>query len=116
MSEHPRGGSRQDPETALEAERNALPKTAVAIHYEQGSGQAPRVTAKGEGEVAERIIAAAQEAGVPIEDNPLLAIALSQVDLDETIPEDLYSAVAEVIRFVLKHSGELGGTTPHAPS
>lgn len=97
----------EDPAVHRDEEPSALPKTAVAIHYERGSGQAPRVTAKGEGAVAERIIEAAQEAGVPVEDNPLLAIALSQVDLDDTIPEDLYSAVAEVIRFVLKHSGEL---------
>ncbi len=77
-------------------------QTAVALQYD-GDG-APTVTARGEGELAARIIAAAQEAGVPIEENPLLSEALSQVDLGEEIPVELYQAVAEVISFILRVS------------
>ncbi len=77
-------------------------QTAVALQYD-GDG-APTVTARGEGELAARIIAAAQEAGVPIEENPLLSEALSQVDLGEEIPIELYQAVAEVISFILRVS------------
>jgi flagellar biosynthesis protein len=73
---------------------------AVALEYDGSS--APRVTAKGQGEVAEKIIETAREAGVPVEENVLLAQALSSVELDEHIPEDLYKAVAQVIGFVLK--------------
>lgn len=76
------------------------PRVAVALQYDKG--HAPRVTAKGQGEVAERIISTAREHGVPIEDDPLLAQALSRIPLDDEIPEELYRAVAEVIGFVLR--------------
>jgi flagellar biosynthesis protein len=75
-------------------------RTAVALQYD-GSA-APRVTAKGHGEIADRIIETAREAGVPITENALLAAALSTVELDDHIPEDLYKAVAQVIGFVLR--------------
>jgi flagellar biosynthesis protein len=76
------------------------PRVAVALQYDKG--HTPRVTAKGQGEVAERIISMAREHGVPIEDDPLLAQALSRIPLDDEIPEELYRAVAEVIGFVLR--------------
>lgn len=75
-------------------------RMAVALEYDGSS--APRVTAKGQGEIADKIIETAREAGVPVEENPLLAQALSSVELDDQIPEDLYKAVAQVIGFVLK--------------
>ncbi|MCW2307848.1 FlhB-like protein [Rhodobium gokarnense] len=83
------------------------PRLAVALEYEQGSDAAPRVTAKGRGELAEKILAAAEEHDVPVEENEPLAEALSTVELDDTIPEELYRAVAEVIGFVLRASGQL---------
>ncbi len=81
------------------------PSVAVALHYD-GEG-APTVTAKGRGAVADRIVEAAEEHGVHIEENPLLAEALSSVELETEIPEALYRAVAEVIGFVLRQSGQL---------
>lgn len=80
---------------------------AVALEYEVGSRDAPRVTAKGYGEIAEQIIAAAREHDIVIESNPHLAEALSGLELDESIPLELYEAVAEVIGFVLRASGKL---------
>lgn len=80
---------------------------AIALEYEQGSPAAPRVTAKGRGEVAEKILAAAREHNVPIENNPSLAAALATVELDDQIPEELYRAVAQVIGFVLQIQGKL---------
>ena len=77
---------------------------AVALHYEQGSKEAPRVVAKGRGLVAERIVALAQENGVVIETNPVLAEALSGVELDDTIPLELYDAIAIVIGYVLRQT------------
>ncbi|PLX35709.1 MAG: hypothetical protein C0605_08680 [Hyphomicrobiales bacterium] len=74
-------------------------QTATALQYD-GKG-APTVTARGEGELARRIIAAAEEAGVPIEENPLLSEALAGVELGAEIPVELYQAVAEVISFIL---------------
>jgi flagellar biosynthesis protein len=75
---------------------------AVALQYEKGSREAPRVIAKGRGLLAERIVELAQENGVVIEANPVLAEALSGVEIDETIPIELYEAVAVVIGYVLR--------------
>ncbi|WP_342358485.1 EscU/YscU/HrcU family type III secretion system export apparatus switch protein [Terrarubrum flagellatum] len=80
----------------------AAERVAVAIAYDRETDHAPRVIAKGRGELAERIIATAREHGVAIEANPALAAALSFVELDDHIPEELYRAVAAVISFVLK--------------
>ena len=75
---------------------------AVALQYEKGSRQAPRVTAKGRGLVAERIVALAEENGVVIESNSSLAEALSGVEIDDTIPIEFYESIAVVIGFVLR--------------
>jgi flagellar biosynthesis protein len=77
---------------------------AVALQYEKGSRDAPRVVAKGRGLVAEQIVTLAEENGVVIEANPVLAEALSGIEIDETIPIELYEAVAIVIGYVLKVS------------
>jgi flagellar biosynthesis protein len=79
---------------------------AVALHYEKPG--APRVVAKGRGEVGQKIIDTAKAHGVPIEENAGLAEALAQVELEEEIPEALYRAVAEVLVFILRVSGRLG--------
>lgn len=78
---------------------------AVALEYD-GQG-APRVTAKGRGELAQRIIETAREHDVEIQENAVLAQALSAVELDDQIPEELYRAVAQVIAFVLSLRGEM---------
>ena len=77
---------------------------AVALQYEKGTREAPRVIAKGRGLVADRIVELARENGVVVETNPVLAEALSSVDLDDTIPLELYEAVAIVIGYVLRVS------------
>jgi len=68
---------------------------AVALRY-TGTG-APKIAAKGEGRVAERIRAVAEEAGVPIRRDPALVAALATLELDREIPEELYVAVAEIL-------------------
>ncbi|HWW25080.1 MAG TPA: EscU/YscU/HrcU family type III secretion system export apparatus switch protein [Caulobacter sp.] len=72
----------------------------VALQYEEPG--APRVVASGRGWVGDKIIETAREHGVPIEENPALAQALSTIELDEEIPEALYIAVAEILGFVLR--------------
>ena len=62
----------------------AKPAVAVALHYQKPS--APRVVAKGRGVVGQNIIEAARQHGVPIEQNPALAEALSQVELGYAYP------------------------------
>lgn len=76
------------------------PRVAVALLHEDSG--APRVVASGQGWVGEKIIETAREHGIPIEEDPVLAQALSTLDLDEEIPEALYRAVAEVLGFLLK--------------
>lgn len=76
-------------------------RVAVALKYDFGDG-APTVTAKGKGHIAEKIIETARENGVAIEENPILAEALSKIDLETEIPVPLYKAVAEVIGFLLQ--------------
>jgi flagellar biosynthesis protein len=71
-------------------------RRATALRYEQGA-HAPTVTATGAGLVADRIIAAAREAGVPIRHDPALAEALARLDLGDDIPEALWTAVAETL-------------------
>lgn len=75
---------------------------AVALHYDKG--QAPRVVAKGRGAIGEKIIEVAKAHDIPIEQNEVLAGALSHVELGDEIPEELYRAVAEVLVFVLRLS------------
>lgn len=75
------------------------PPVAVALEYDGAS--APLVIAKGRGELAAKIIETARAHDVPVEENPVLAEALSAVELDEHIPEALYQSVAQVIAFVL---------------
>jgi len=76
---------------------------AVALRWD-GEG-APRVTAKGSGEVADRIIAVAREHAVPLREDRALVGILSKVDLDQQIPARLYVAVAEVIAFAYALQG-----------
>nr|WP_209006364.1 EscU/YscU/HrcU family type III secretion system export apparatus switch protein [Stappia sp. 28M-7] len=76
---------------------------AVALHYDHAG--APRVTAKGRGVLAARILELAAEHGVPVEEDAALAEALSQIELDREIPIELYEAVAAVLRFILMARG-----------
>lgn len=72
---------------------------AVALAYREGSA-APRVVAKGQGLLAERIIEKAKAAGVFVHDSPEMVALLMQVDLDSHIPPQLYRAVAELLAFI----------------
>ncbi|MEE4380821.1 MAG: EscU/YscU/HrcU family type III secretion system export apparatus switch protein [Pseudomonadales bacterium] len=86
---------------------------AVALHWDRRD--APRVVAKGRDALAERIVAAAEAAGVEQYADPQLAGVLAQVPLGEEIPETLYRAVAEVIAFtwwVAGRTPEPGGGQP----
>ncbi len=69
---------------------------AAALHYEHGD-RAPRVTAAGAGLIADRILAAAREAGVPVRSDPALAQALAALELGAHVPEVLWVAVAEAL-------------------
>lgn len=70
---------------------------AVALRYQPGEDTAPQVTASGHGSVAQRIIDAAQEAGVPVHTDENLAQVLAAVDIDSPIPFAAFAAVAEIL-------------------
>ncbi len=80
-------------------------RLAVAFHYDKKG--APRVVAKGKGTVGEKIIEIARENDIPIQENEVLAGALSNVELGDEIPAELYKAVAEVLIFVMRLTGRL---------
>ena len=71
-------------------------RRATALRYVEGS-DAPEVVATGAGEIARRILAAAEEAGVPVRKYPALVEALAKLDVGQSIPPELYVAVAEAL-------------------
>jgi flagellar biosynthesis protein len=77
-------------------------KQAVALTYRPDKHDAPIVVAKGKGYVAEKIIAAAKEHLVPIQEDASLVQMLSQLQINEAIPEELYQVVAEIFAFVYR--------------
>ena len=83
----------------------AKSQLAVALHYDKTG--APRVVAKGRGTIGAKIIEVAKAHDIPIEENEVLAGALSKVELGDEIPQELYKAVAEVLIFVLRLSGRI---------
>ena len=85
-------------------ERNQRTR-ATALHYEPGAAT-PEVVATGSGLVAERIIAAAREAGVPVRSDPALAEALAALDLGAGIPPALWRAVAEALAWAYRLDAE----------
>ena len=78
---------------------------AVALHYDKKG--APRVIAKGKGTIGAKIIEVARANNIPIEENEVLAGALSHVEIGDEIPDELYKAVAEVLIFVLRLTGRI---------
>lgn len=80
------------------------PELAVALLYD--GENAPRVTAKGRGELAARIVQLAEQHNVPLEGDPELAAILAQIPIGNEIPESLYRAIAEVISFAYLVSGK----------
>ena len=75
---------------------------AVAVRYDSERDSAPRLVAKGRGELAERILEIARENGIPIRHDPDLLEALAAVNLGDQIPEKLFQAVAEILAYVYR--------------
>lgn len=74
-------------------------KRAVALKYVERE-PAPKIIAKGENELAERIVQIARENDILIEENRLLSEALAQFDVGDYIPEEMYEVVAKLLAFV----------------
>jgi len=82
--------------------KNKNLKSAVALKYQRETDAVPKVTAKGEGLIAKRIIELAKENQVPIKEDPDLGQILSHVDINKEIPPSVYKVVAELLAFVYK--------------
>ncbi len=88
------------------------PKKVVALGYQADRDAAPRVIAKGAGEMAERILQLAREHQIPLKEDPPLVEILSALDLHQEIPPELYQVVAEILAYVYRTTGRgNAGTT-----
>ncbi|GLQ32369.1 EscU/YscU/HrcU family type III secretion system export apparatus switch protein [Litoribrevibacter albus] len=90
--------------------------TAVALNYD--GKNAPKVTAKGEDELARKIVEVAEEHGIPLYHDEKLARTLSRLELGSEIPEELYLTIAEIIAFAYKLRDKVpeGFTPPNDPT
>ena len=78
------------------------PPVAVALQYQRQRDPAPRIVAKGEGELALKILELARQHGVAIKEDPDLAQLLSAVELETQIPVEAFVAVAEILSFIYR--------------
>ena len=87
------------------AKKNATKRQlAVALRYNEDKEAAPRVLAKGQGMVAQKILDLARDQGIPIRDDPDLVESLAKLDIGSLIPTELYPAVAEVLAFIYRQN------------
>ena len=75
---------------------------ALALKYKRGIDNAPKVTAKGRGALAEKILAVARENNIPIKQDKALLDVLYRLEINEEIPEELYRVVAEILAFIYR--------------
>ena len=89
-------------------------RQAIALAY--GRHPVPMVTAKGEEDMALRILAEARKEGVFISEDPQLVALLSRLRVDEQIPPELYTVVAVVLSWVYWLKGMQPGDEKSAPA
>lgn len=82
-------------------------KLAVALQYQKEKDDAPRLSAKGYGYIAERIIEIARQNNIEIRKDTDLAQLLSKLDIDAPIPLEAYAAVAEILAYVYKANDKM---------
>ena len=82
-------------------------KTAVAVSYNKEKDSAPKITAKGKGAVAEKIIELAKKNNIPMHEDPDMIEVLSKLDLGQEIPADLYKLIAEVLVYVYRANNKV---------
>ncbi|MEX0166222.1 EscU/YscU/HrcU family type III secretion system export apparatus switch protein [Pseudomonas brassicacearum] len=91
------------------------PRQAIALKYD--GHHAPTLTAKGDEALAEEILRIARESEVPIYENAELVKLLARMELGDSIPEELYRTIAEIIAFAWNLKGKFPqGYNPNAPS
>ena len=83
-----------------EDQRN--PSKAAALQYDRETQTAPKLTAKGKGRVAERILEVARENNIPVHKDADLIEILDKVELEAEIPLEVYAVVAEIFSYLYK--------------
>lgn len=80
------------------------PTEVAALGFDRGVDPAPRLLARGKGEVAKRILEEAAAHGIPIERDPDLLQCLGSLQIGEDIPIEAYQAVAQVLAFLYEQN------------
>lgn len=81
--------------------KNTLNKKAVALKYDDAKNRSPVIVASGMGYMAEKIVEAANENGVPVYEDNSLATILTQLELGSQVPEELYQAIVDIYLYFL---------------
>lgn len=84
-------------------------KLAIALQYERGEDEAPRVTASAKGHMAQQIITLAQEAGVEVREDADLAQILQSIEVGDMIPMEAFAAVAEILSYLYGRNQQAKG-------
>ncbi|MFJ2389963.1 EscU/YscU/HrcU family type III secretion system export apparatus switch protein [Pseudomonas koreensis] len=93
---------------------STAPRQAIALKYD--GNHAPTLTAKGDEELAEEILRIARDCEVPIYENAELVRLLARMELGDSIPEELYRTIAEIIAFAWNLKGKFPEVhDPQAP-
>lgn len=92
------------------------PRKAVALEYERGKDAAPRITATGQGHVAEQILQIAFANGVKVREDADLVEILSVLDIDSVIPVEAYAAVGEILSYVYRANARAGSGKIQSPA
>ena len=87
-------------------------KKAAVVKYDRIKDLAPKVTAKGHGKVAEKIIALAESHQIPLVEDRNLVQLLDALEIDTEIPPELYQAVAEVLVFIYRLNARIVDPSP----
>ena len=90
------------------------PRSAVALRYSPQApflDAAPRLVAKGDGLLADRILLLARQNGIPVEHDPDLLAAMAPLEVDNVLPPELFQAVAIMLAALYRANGGIPGTS-----
>lgn len=91
-------------------------KGAIVLKYDQENDNAPKLVGKGKGKIAESIIELAKDNDIPIQEDASLTELLGKLNINESIPSELYEAVAEVFAYIYNEDREVGKRTKSTSS
>lgn len=83
---------------------NNSSKKAVALNYDENNNFAPIIVASGMGYIAEKIVDVANQNNVPVYEDTSLATLLTQLELGQEIPEELYKTIVDIYVYFLNYS------------